>query len=114
MDEFPDDQQDLHAQVYYAAHGAAAGGGWAMRCVTCGRLDGGAGYGGQEPGGAAVWTVPRRKRCVERFTKDPPYAYVIPREQRDRATAALLVEKLLIDGIEVHQGAAVHANGSRL
>src|ERR1035438_9916688 len=40
---------------------------------------------------------------VARFTKDPPFAYVIPREQRDTQTAATLVEKLLIDGIEVHQ-----------
>ena len=40
---------------------------------------------------------------IARFTKDPPYAYIIPREQRDRPTAAMLVEKLLIDGIEVHQ-----------
>ena len=40
---------------------------------------------------------------IERFRKDPPYAYVIPREQRDTPTAATLVEKLLIDGIEVHQ-----------
>ena len=38
---------------------------------------------------------------IEHFTKDPPYAYVIPREQRDRATAAL-VEKMMVDGIEVH------------
>ncbi len=47
---------------------------------------------------------------IEHFTKDPPYAYVIPREQRDRNTAAMLVEKLMTDGIEVHQAtAAIHA-----
>ncbi len=40
---------------------------------------------------------------IARFTKDPPYAYIIPREQRDTPTAAMLVEKLMIDGIEVHQ-----------
>src|SRR5205814_28457 len=40
---------------------------------------------------------------IARFTKDPPYAYVIPREQRDKVEAATLVEKLMIDGIEVHQ-----------
>jgi hypothetical protein len=50
---------------------------------------------------------------IARYTKDPPYAYIIPREQRDTPTAATLVEKLLIDGIEVQQ--ATHeftANGS--
>ncbi len=40
---------------------------------------------------------------IERFRKEPPYAYVIPREQRDLPTAATLVDKLLINGIEVHQ-----------
>src|SRR5260370_28749217 len=39
----------------------------------------------------------------ERFRKKPPFSYVIPQEQRDLPTAATLVEKLLINGIEVHQ-----------
>src|SRR6201999_1468882 len=37
------------------------------------------------------------------FSKEPPYAYEIPREQRDSPTAALLLEKLMLNGIEVHQ-----------
>ena len=40
---------------------------------------------------------------IARFTKDPPYAYIIPREQRDTPTAQLLVEKMMTDGIEIHQ-----------
>jgi hypothetical protein len=40
---------------------------------------------------------------IERFTKDPPYAYQIPREQHDAPTAALLMEKLMLQGIVVHQ-----------
>ncbi len=40
---------------------------------------------------------------MERFTKEAPFAYVIPREQRDLPTAAALVQKLMIDGIEVHR-----------
>ncbi len=40
---------------------------------------------------------------IEKFTKEPPYAYEIPREQRDAPTAALLLEKLMLNGIEVHQ-----------
>ena len=40
---------------------------------------------------------------IEKFTKDPPYAYEIPREQHDAPTAALLMEKLMLHGIEVHQ-----------
>ncbi len=50
---------------------------------------------------------------IDRFSKNPPYAYVIPRKQRDPNTAAVLVEKLLIDGIEVHRAArSFQANDS--
>ena len=40
---------------------------------------------------------------IEKFEKEPPYAYIIPREQHDAPTAALLIEKLMLQGIEVHQ-----------
>jgi hypothetical protein len=40
---------------------------------------------------------------IDKYTKDPPYAYEIPREQHDAPTAALLLEKLMLQGIEVHQ-----------
>jgi len=42
---------------------------------------------------------------IEKFTKDPPFAYEIPREQHDAPTAAVLLEKLMLHGIEVHQSA---------
>ena len=40
---------------------------------------------------------------IDKYTKDPPFAYEIPREQHDAPTAALLLEKLMLQGIEVHQ-----------
>lgn len=40
---------------------------------------------------------------IAKFSKEPPYAYEIPREQHDAPTAALLMEKLMLHGIEVHQ-----------
>ena len=40
---------------------------------------------------------------IQQFAKDPPYAYVIPREQHDAPTAGVLMEKLMLNGIEVHQ-----------
>jgi hypothetical protein len=46
---------------------------------------------------------------IERFAKDPPYAYEIPRVQHDAPTAATLVEKLMLHGIEVHQSATPDA-----
>ena len=42
---------------------------------------------------------------IERFEHEPPFAYEIPREQRDAPTAATLLEKLMLHGIEVKQAA---------
>ena len=42
---------------------------------------------------------------IEHFEKEPPFAYEIPREQHDAPTAALLMEKLMLQGIEVQQSA---------
>jgi len=43
---------------------------------------------------------------IEKFQQEPPFAYVIPREQHDAPTAALLLEKLMLNGIEVHQSSS--------
>jgi hypothetical protein len=49
---------------------------------------------------------------IQRFEKNPPYAYVIPVEQRDLPEAALLAQKLMINGIEVHEAVKpFEANG---
>ena len=40
---------------------------------------------------------------IEKFSKEPPYAYEIPREQHDAPTAAALIDRLMLHGIEVHQ-----------
>ncbi|HEX3748230.1 MAG TPA: M14 metallopeptidase family protein [Bryobacteraceae bacterium] len=40
---------------------------------------------------------------IEEFRKDPPFAYTIPREQHDAPTAAVLMDKLMLNGIEVHE-----------
>ncbi len=40
---------------------------------------------------------------IEHFEKEPPFAYEIPRQQHDAPTAALLMEKLMLQGIEIHQ-----------
>ena len=42
---------------------------------------------------------------IQKFEKEPPFAYEIPREQHDAPTAAALLEKLMLHGIEVHQSA---------
>jgi hypothetical protein len=50
---------------------------------------------------------------VTRFTKEPPFAYVIPRDsQVDAPTAGILIEKLMLNGIEVREASkSVKLNG---
>ncbi len=63
IDEFPRDKQDLKAEVFYPSP-------WKGRMVAfarrdelhAGRVDGRAGYGGEEPGGAVVQPLSGRQR----------------------------------------------------
>jgi hypothetical protein len=49
---------------------------------------------------------------ILQFTNEPPYAYVIPQRQRDPQTAALLLEKLQMNGLVISQATApIAANG---
>jgi hypothetical protein len=104
IDEFPREKQDLRAEVYYSS--PWRGGWWRigdavryMLGASMAVLDTAAKnreellYGRYKAG----------RDVIARFTKDPPYAYVIPREQRDKPTAAILVEKMMMAGIEIHQ-----------
>jgi hypothetical protein len=104
VDEFPREKRDLRAEVFYSS--PWRGGWWrlgdAVRYMTGASM-------------AVLDTAAKNREqllydryragrdVIDRFSKNPPYAYVIPRKQRDPNTAAVLVEKLLIDGIEVHR-----------
>ncbi len=104
VDEFPRDKQDLKAEVFYSS--PWRGGWWHLRDATNYMIG----------ASMAVLDTAAKSReellfnryqagrdVIKRFETDPPYAYVIPQEQHDLPTAAILVEKLLINGIEVHQ-----------
>jgi len=39
---------------------------------------------------------------LERFQREPPYGYIVPREQLDRSATALLLERMMVNGIEVY------------
>jgi len=45
------------------------------------------------------------KDTISRFRREPPFAWIIPREQHDAPTAALMLNRLLLQGIEVSQAA---------
>jgi len=54
------------------------------------------------------------REVMERFRGEPPYGYIVPREQPDRSSTALLVERMLGNGIEVYSAEdAFEHNGIR-
>src|SRR4030095_5083372 len=101
VDEFPKDRQALRSEVFYSS--PWRGGWWrlgdALRYITGASM-------------AVLDTTAKYRESllynryqaardnIERFRKEPPFAYVIPQEQRDLPTAATLVEKLLLTGVE--------------
>lgn len=40
---------------------------------------------------------------MERFRAEPPYGYIVPAEQPDRGSTALLLDRMIINGVEVHR-----------
>ncbi len=104
VDEFPAARQALGAEMLYSSPWK---GGWWRLADACKYM-----YGADMAVlGLAVkyheqmqYNKYRAARdTIEKFSKEPPYAYEIPREQHDAPTAAVLVDKLLLHGIEVHQ-----------
>jgi len=43
------------------------------------------------------------KDVIARFRKEPPYAWIIPEKQRDQGTTSLLLNRMILLGIEVHK-----------
>ncbi|HXW93061.1 MAG TPA: M14 metallopeptidase family protein, partial [Terriglobales bacterium] len=113
VDEFPKDQRDLRSGVFYSS--PWKGGWWRLRdavdymeVASLAVLDTAAKYREE----LLYNRYQAARDNVERFRKEPPFAYVIAREQRDLPEAATLVEKLMINGIEVHEAVQpFHANG---
>lgn len=113
IDEFPRDQRALRSEVFYSS--PWKGGWWRLRDAvnymegaSMAVLDTAAKYHEE----LLYNRYQAARDNVERFRKEPPFAYVISQEQRDLPEAATLVQKLMINGIEVHQATKpFHANG---
>ncbi len=104
VEDFPKDRQQLTSEVLYSSPWK---GGW-WRLADAVRY--------MEGGSMAVLDTAAKYReqllynryqagrdNIARFRDEPPYAYVIPQEQRDPPEAATLVDRLLLNGIEVHR-----------
>ena len=106
VNDFPRDRQQLRSEIFYSSPWK---GGW-WRLGDAVRYMLGASM-------SVLDTAARHRESllynryqaardnIAKFRQEPPFAYVIPREQRDLNTAGTLVEKLLLNGIEVHQAA---------
>jgi hypothetical protein len=113
VDEFPKEQRGLRSEVFYSS--PWKGGWWRLRDAV-NYMEGGSMSVLDTAAKYREELLYNRYRAArdnaEHFTKEEPFAYVISREQRDLPTAAVLVQKLMIDGIEVHQASKpFHANG---
>jgi hypothetical protein len=114
IDEFPKDNQALRSEIFYSSPWK---GGW-WRLGDAVRYNIGASM-------AVLDTTAKyheellynryqaARDNIQRFQKEPPFGYVIPSKQHDLPTAATLVEKLLINGIEVHQSSGPFAANGR-
>ena len=114
VDEFPKDRTQLRSEIFYSS--PWKGGWWRlgdavryMLGASMSVLDTAAKY--RETLLYNRYQAGRDN--IQRFLREPPYAYVIPQEQHDLPTAGVLVEKLLINGIEVHQATAPFQANSR-
>lgn len=112
--DFPKDFQSLDSQVFYSS--PWRGGWWrlgdAVRYMvgaSMSVLDTAAKYHAQ----LLYNKYQAGRNNIARFTNNPPYAYVISTEQRDLPEAATLVQKLMINGIEVHQATQPFAANDR-
>jgi hypothetical protein len=104
VNDFPRDRQQLRSEIFYSSPWK---GGW-WRLSDAVRYMLGASM-------SVLDTAARHRESllynryqaardnIAKFRQDPPFAYVIPHEQRDLNTAGTFVEKLLINGLEVHQ-----------
>jgi hypothetical protein len=104
VDDFPASRQPLGTEMLYSSPWK---GGWWRLADACNYM-----YGAD----MAVLDLAVKYReqmqynkyraardTIDQFTNEPPYAYQIPREQHDAPEAALLLDRLLLQGIEVHR-----------
>ncbi|MEP7000362.1 MAG: M14 metallopeptidase family protein [bacterium] len=104
IDEFPREMRDLRPQSLYAS--PWPGGWWRIKDA----ID----Y--METGSLAVLDYASKYReellynryqagrnAILRYRKDPPYAYVVPRAQRDPVAAAEMMRRLAFNGIRISE-----------
>ncbi len=104
LDDFPEEFQDFTVSAFYP--NPWKGGWWRLRdaveyCLTAsmGVLNTAAKY----PVEFLYDKYRMGKDTVTRFEKEPPYAWIIPKDQWDAPTAALLLNKMILLAIDVYE-----------
>jgi hypothetical protein len=114
VQDFPRDFQDLRKEVFYSS--PWKGGWWRlgdavryMIAASMSVLDTAAKYREE-----IIYNRYQAGRdVINQFKQEPPFAYLIPQRQRDPQTAAVLLEKLQINGLEISQATAAFAANGR-
>jgi hypothetical protein len=104
LDEFPRDMRDLRPQSLYPS--PWTGGWWRLRdaveymeTASLAVLDYAAKYKDQ----LLYNRYQAGRNTIEKYKKEPPYAYVIPQAQRDPVAAADLLRRLAFLGVRVSE-----------
>jgi len=104
ISDFPEDMRDLRPQSLYSS--PWAGGWWRLRdavaymeTASIAVLD----YAAKYKDDLLFNRYQAGRNAIARYAAMPPYAYVIPREQRDPAAAPQLLQRLAFLGVRVSE-----------
>ena len=104
LGDFPSDMRDLRAESLYPS--PWRGGWWRlgdavayMETASLAVLD----YASKYREQLLFNRYQAGRDAIRRYTADPPYAYIVPREQRDPVAAVELLRRLAFNGVRVSQ-----------
>ncbi len=104
IDEFPADMRDLRPQSLYSS--PWPGGWWRikdaidyMETASLAVLD----YAAKYREELLYNRYQAGRNAIQRYRKDPPYAYIVPRAQRDPVAAAEMMRRLAFNGIRISE-----------
>ncbi len=102
--EFPKSKQDLRPESLYSS--PWPGGWWRLRdaveymeTASIAVLD----YAARYKEEVLYNRYQSGRRVIEKYLREPPYAYLIPAKQRDPMAPVALLQRLAFNGVRVHQ-----------
>jgi hypothetical protein len=104
LEDIPDDRKELRPESLYSS--PWPGGWWRLRdaveyVLTSSHAT--LGFAAKYKERLLYNRYQAGRDAILRYTRDPPYAYLIPQQQRDPVAPAELLRRLAFNGIRVHQ-----------